>query len=163
MGCFVSLFQPILSVCCQKAHFFVPSDHRKQSHLKFQSCLTTEYVGENFLVKVLFQYFFFFLLSPKTCGDVGAVWSFCLRFSDPETQLNYFLNLSSCGLWRVFSHSNSPPHHALGQYRHTLSSRPFRIIFCWLEIPNYCPALALFLKPLSNLWCSIIFCCTLDI
>ncbi len=25
--------------------FFVSSDHRSQSHLKFQSCLTTEYAG----------------------------------------------------------------------------------------------------------------------
>ncbi len=41
--------------------------------------------------------------------------------------------------WRVFSHSNSPSHHALGRYRHTSSSRQFRYIFCWLEIRNYCP------------------------
>ncbi len=27
------------------AHFFVSSDHRSQSHLKFQLCLTTEYDG----------------------------------------------------------------------------------------------------------------------
>ncbi len=31
----------ILSVCCLKARFFVSSDHRSQSNLKFQSCLTT--------------------------------------------------------------------------------------------------------------------------
>ncbi len=50
-----------------------------------------------------------------------------------------FLQLSSCGLWRVFSHSNSPPHHALGWYRQASCFRQFRNIFCWLEILNYCP------------------------
>ncbi len=49
---------------------------------------------------------------------------------------NYFLQFSSCGPWRVFSHSNSPPHRALG---HTSSSRKFCKIFCWLGILNYCP------------------------
>ncbi len=54
-------------------------------------------------------------------------------------RLNYFLQFSSCGPWRVFSHSNSPPHRALGRYRHTFSSRKFCNILCWLEILNYCP------------------------
>ncbi len=31
--------------CCQKAIFSVSSDNRSQSHLKFQSCLTTEFAG----------------------------------------------------------------------------------------------------------------------
>ncbi len=44
-----------------------------------------------------------------------------------------------CGPWRVFSHSNSPPHRALGRYKHTSSSRQIHNIFCWLEILNYCP------------------------
>ncbi len=30
--------------CCQKPFFSVSSDHRSQCHLKFQSCLTTEFV-----------------------------------------------------------------------------------------------------------------------
>ncbi len=54
-------------------------------------------------------------------------------------RLNYFLQFSSCGPWRVFSHSNSLFHRALGRYRHTSSSRQFRNILCWLEILNYCP------------------------
>ncbi len=54
-------------------------------------------------------------------------------------RLNYFLQFSSCGPWKVFSHSNSPLHRALWQYRCTSSSRQFRNIFCWLEILNYCP------------------------
>ncbi len=54
-------------------------------------------------------------------------------------RLNYFLQFSSCGPWRVFIHSNSPPHRALGRYRHTSSSRQIRNILCWLEILNYCP------------------------
>ncbi len=32
-------------VCCQKAFFSVSSDNRSQCHLKFQSCLTTEFAG----------------------------------------------------------------------------------------------------------------------
>ncbi len=31
--------------CCQKAIFSVSSDHRSQCHLKFQSCLITEFAG----------------------------------------------------------------------------------------------------------------------
>ncbi len=31
--------------CCQKALFSVSSDNRSQCHLKFQSCLTTEFAG----------------------------------------------------------------------------------------------------------------------
>ncbi len=54
-------------------------------------------------------------------------------------RLNYFLQFSSCGPWRVFGHSNSPSHHALGRYRHTSSSRQIHNILCWLEILNYCP------------------------
>ncbi len=52
---------------------------------------------------------------------------------------NLSLQFSSCGPWRVFGHSNSPPHHALGRYRHMSSSRQIHNIFCWLEILNYCP------------------------
>ncbi len=32
-------------VCCQKAFFSVSSDNKSQCHLKFQSCLTTEFAG----------------------------------------------------------------------------------------------------------------------
>ncbi len=32
-------------VCCQKALFSVSSDHRSQCHLKFKSCLITEFAG----------------------------------------------------------------------------------------------------------------------
>ncbi len=58
-------------------------------------------------------------------------------FSDPETQLfSAILQLWSLKcLWPL----NSPPHHALGRYRHTSSSRQIRNIFYWLEILNYCP------------------------
>ncbi len=35
-------------VCCQKAIFSVSSDHRSQCHLKFQSCLITEFAGVYF-------------------------------------------------------------------------------------------------------------------
>ncbi len=80
---------------------------------------------------------FFLKPSQTTCGDVGAVWQFFFWFSAPR--LNYFLQFSSCGPWRVFGHSNSPSHHALGRYRHTSSSRQIRNILCWLEILNYCP------------------------
>ncbi len=40
----------------------------------------------------------------------------------------------------LFSHSNSPPHRALGWYIiHTSSSRQFHNRLCWLEFLNYCP------------------------
>ncbi len=54
-------------------------------------------------------------------------------------RLDYFLLFSSCGPWRVFRHSNSPSHRALGWYRHMSSSRQFHNILCWLEILYYCP------------------------
>ncbi len=67
-------------------------------------------------------------------------WCLTIFFKGFSTQrLNYFLQFSSCGPWRVFSHSNSPSHRALGRYRHTSSSRQFRNIFCWLEMFNYFP------------------------
>ncbi len=53
-------------------------------------------------------------------------------------RLNYFLQFSSCGPWRVFNHSNSPSQRALGRYSHTCSSRQFCNILHWLEILNYC-------------------------
>ncbi len=80
---------------------------------------------------------FFLKPSQTTCGDVGAVWQFFFWFLTPR--LNYFLQFSSCGPWRVFGHSNSPSHRALGRYRHTSSSRQIRNILCRLEILNYCP------------------------
>ncbi len=54
-------------------------------------------------------------------------------------RLNYFLQFSSCGPWRVFSHSNSPSYRTLGLCRHTSSSRQFCDILCWLKNLNYCP------------------------
>ncbi len=63
----------------------------------------------------------------------------CLTIFFNVFWLNYFLQFSSCGPWRVFSHSNSPSHRALGRYRHTSSSRQIHNIFCWLENLNYCP------------------------
>ncbi len=78
-------------------------------------------------------------------------------------KLNLSLQFSSCGPWRVFSHSNSPPHRALGWYRHTSSSRQIHYILCWLEILNYCPDGGNGYFHYSNLWSSIIFCCTSEI
>ncbi len=43
---FIPMFtKPISSVCCEKYIFLVSPDYRSQSHLKFQSCLITEYAG----------------------------------------------------------------------------------------------------------------------
>ncbi len=53
---------------------------------------------------LLKSFFFVFHLTI----EASPIWIF---FS------NYFLQFSSCGPWRVFSHSNSPPHRALGRYR----------------------------------------------
>ncbi len=78
---------------------------------------------------------FFLKPSQITCGDVGLTFFFKV-FSPWD---NYFLQFSSCDPWRVFSHSNSPSHRALGRYRHMSSSRQLHNILCWLEILNYCP------------------------
>ncbi len=80
---------------------------------------------------------FFLKPSRTTCGDVGTVWQFFSNVFWPRDST--ILQFYSCDPWRVFSHSNSPPHRALGRYRHTSSSRQIRNIFCWLEILNYCP------------------------
>ncbi len=50
-----------------------------------------------------------------------------------------FCNSPAVVPWRVFGHSNSPSHRALGRYRHTSSSRQIHNILCWLEILNYSP------------------------
>ncbi len=81
------------------------------------------------------------------------------RFCFLTQRLNYFLQFSSCGPWRVFIHSNSPPHRVLGRYRHTSSSRQFRnidyvdckflIIALMVEMGIF-TGLALFLKPLHS-------------
>ncbi len=73
---------------------------------------------------------FFLKPSQTTCGDVGTVWQFFSNVFWPRDS-TIFCN-------SVFSHSNSPPHRALGWYRYTSSSRQIRNIFCWLEIFNYC-------------------------
>ncbi len=76
-------------------------------------------------------------LPNNMCWYRGCLTIFlAIGFLPPR--LNYFLQFSSCGPWRVFGHSNSP-HRALGRYRHTSSSRQIRNILCWLEILNYCP------------------------
>ncbi len=49
MGYFLSLCSPNPSwVFAAKSSVLVSSDHRSQSHLKFQSCLITEYAGVSF-------------------------------------------------------------------------------------------------------------------
>ncbi len=72
------------------------------------------------------------------CWCRGCLANFFFKgFLTPK--LNLSLQFSSCGPWRVFGHSNSPSHRALGRYRHTSSSRQIHNILCWLEILNYCP------------------------
>ncbi len=80
---------------------------------------------------------------PNNMWWCRAIWHlffifYFKRFSDPETQL-FPTILQLWSLKRIFGHSNSPPHRALGRYRHTSSSRQIHNIFCWLEILNYCP------------------------
>ncbi len=57
---------------------------------------------------------------PNNMWWCRSCLTFLKGFLTPR--LNYFLQFSSCGRWRVFSHSNSPSHHVLGRYRHTSSS-----------------------------------------
>ncbi len=52
----------------KSSFFLLSSDHRSQSHLKIQSCLITEYAGDDEWGE------FFLKPSQTTCGDVGAVW-----------------------------------------------------------------------------------------
>ncbi len=87
-------------------------------------------VSDNWLCWSLFldELRSFFLKPSQTTCDVWAVWQFFFQGQ-----------FSSCGPWRIFSHSKSPPHCALARYRHTSSCRQFRSILCWLEILNYCP------------------------
>ncbi len=136
MGYFLSLFvlNPSGGSAAKKAIFFVSFNHRSQSHLKFQSCLTTEYAWvcfwmskENFSWNPPEQYVVM----------LGLFDIFFLGFLIPR--LNQSLQFSSCNRWRVFGHSNSPPHHAIGWYRHTSSSRQICNIFRWLEPLYYCP------------------------
>ncbi len=122
----------ILSV--EKANFLVSSDHRSQSHLKFQSCLITEYAGDCFGWA---RRIFLETLPNNMWWCRGWLTIFLKGFLTPK--LNLSLQFSSCGPWRVFGHSNSPPHRALGRYRHMSSSRQIHNIFCWLENLNYCP------------------------
>ncbi len=80
MGYFLSLFVLNTSggFAAKKLFFSVSSDHRSQCHLKFQSCLTTEFAGvcfwmseENFPWNppeqhvVMFDIFFFWFLTPR--------------------------------------------------------------------------------------------------
>ncbi len=67
-------------VCCQKALFSVSSDHRSQCHLKFQSCLTTEFAGVCFwMSEENFPW-----NPPEQRGDLGDVWFFFFRFLTPR-------------------------------------------------------------------------------
>ncbi len=135
MGYFLSLCSPNPSwvFAAKKLIFLVSSDHRSQSHLKFQSCLISEYAGDCFgWVRRIFLE-----TLPNNMWWCRGCLIFFKGFLTPK--LNLFLQFSSCGPWRVFSHSNSPSHRALGRYRHTSSSRQIHNIFCWLKSLNYCP------------------------
>ncbi len=86
--------------------------------------------------------------------------------------LNQSMQFSSCDPWRVFGHSNSPPHRALGWYRHTSSSRQICNIFSWLKPLYYCPDggnvdfqcfSSFLLQSLSILWSSTILFCTSEL
>ncbi len=90
---YISLYTRVLfNPCVHQTHleclllkskfFLVTSDHRSQSHLKFQSCLTTEYAGDCFLVKA----FSFLEALPNNMWWCRCCLIFFLRFSDPETQ-----------------------------------------------------------------------------
>ncbi len=107
-----------------KSYLLVSCDHISQSHLKFQSCLTTEYAGVCFWMNE----------ENFPWNHPWSTWG-CLILHFFLT----FLQFSSCGPWRVFGHSNSPPHHALGRYRHPSSSSQVCNIFSWLETLMYCP------------------------
>jgi len=159
--------KPIWWVCCQKAFFFVRFIW-PQNLIPFEVSVVTD----NWICWSLFlnEWRGFFLKPSQTCGDVGVVWFFFIFF-----YLFFFLTprlqFSICDPLRVFGHSNSPPHSALRQYRHTSSSLQIRNIFSWLELLNFCPDggngdfqfFSYFLTNLSILWSSTIFCCTSEL
>ncbi len=63
-----------------KSSFLFTSEHRSQSHLKFQLCLTTEYTRDCFLVKALsFLDFFFLKPSQTTCQNQNQLYSPSVR------------------------------------------------------------------------------------
>ncbi len=64
--------------------FVVTFDHRSQSHLKFQLCLTTEYAVDRFLVKAFFLIFFIEALPNHVVMEV--LFDNLCKFSVPETQ-----------------------------------------------------------------------------
>ncbi len=66
-------------------------------------------------------------------------WLFDIFLGFLTPRLNQSRQFFSCDSWRVFGHSNSPPHRGLGWYRHTSSSRQICNILRWLEPLNYCP------------------------
>ncbi len=120
--------------CCQKALFSVSSDNRSQCHLKFQSCLTTEFAGVCFgWVRTIFLE----TLPNNMWWYRGCLIFFFLGFW-PQDSTN-LCNSPAVILGESLGHSNSPPHRALGRYRHTSSSRQIFNIFSWLEPLNYYP------------------------
>ncbi len=112
--------------CCQKAHLLVSSDHRRQCHLKIQSCLITEYAGLCFWM----SWDHFSWNTPKQ--HVVMLDNF-LKVFWPRDSAIFCCVLQS--LWP----SHSPPHRALGRYRHTSSYRQIFNIFTWLELLNHYP------------------------
>ncbi len=116
--------KPIYDCLLLKSIFLVSSDHRSQSHLKFQSmsdnwiCCSL-FLDElwEFLLETLTIFFKDFWPRDSTCSAILQLWS----------------------LGESIATQNSPPHRALGRYRHTSSSRLFRYILCWLDILNYWP------------------------
>ncbi len=126
-------------VLLKRLIFLVSSDHRIQAHLKFQSCLITEYAGNWFLVKA-FSFFFFFFFEALTnnmwwCRGCFIIF---LRFSDPEIQ-SFFCNSPAV----VLGESLATQTLLLTVHLDDIDTRPlsgsFVTFFCWLEILHYFP------------------------
>ncbi len=106
--------------------YIVSSDHRSQSHLKFQSCLITEYNGDCFWMRednVSWN-------PPKQHVVMWCCLTIVFKVFWPWDATIFCY--SPAVILVVFSLSNSPPHRVLGRYRHMSSSRQFLNILCWL-------------------------------
>ncbi len=149
MGYFLSPCSPNPSrvLSAKKQIFLVLSDHRSQSHFKFQSCLITEYAGVFFFfLNELGEYF----LKPSqtTCGHVGAVRSFFKVFWPRDSTL--FYNSPAV----VLEESLATQTLLLTVHYDDINTRPlpgsfidwkFLIVALMVEMGMF-PALALFLK-----------------
>ncbi len=133
---FIPVFtKHILSVCCKKKLFFLFHLTMEASPI-WSSSRVWQLNMLEFVIGWVRIIFLETLPNNMWCRRCLTIF----KKGFLTQRLNYFQQFSSCGPWRVFSHSNSPSRRALGRYRHTSSSWQIHNISCIImEILNYCP------------------------